>query len=306
MRHNIALVILLLCIFGSGAQGQKEPETLSLIEIVDAQLQMEKNPEKSPWGPELYLNFQLNVKQALSGCELTVSLWYFQDRVRWHMLPVPQESGAKIRVSHRWGPLNEPYEYVLAGDYKLQCSFSLENQSPKVRPKIEKYLKGRQVSVVERMISWDAELFQKEEQTLQQFHREKIVKVHQLYRDLKRESQKSFQRLDEREWRNWLDKFAVSLDTEVQSYEKFNRGLFSPRHARARVNLQEYYTLLARFSKLVSQNIYKKHKVQVNARDAQMDSFGLDQVDMVEQNLKRLLEEVAKDLNLNLKEIVKD
>lgn len=295
---------LALCafLFGMSATAAQESPGEEFFRIADAKLEFEEHV----WGNELYVKFELLASSLVGGCELEIALWYCGNRVRWDHYSVPEISGKLSKVRHRWGPLNQSYEYVLSGKYKFEVKIVPENQQAAFQDRLRKALKGKVFASCEIALEFRTkEMFDQEEGKIVAFYRTRMVEGHNLYRELKRETQRAQSTFDPSNWRAWRRTFNQRLDKEAEAFAKYNKVIFSSRHPVARASLENYYQLLARLGKQLTIQLYASKNLRPEDAEMQMDSFGIERPEGVERNLHRLLRDVAGDVGVDIQEITR-
>lgn len=312
MKSLIILSGILLAVFSLTAQDS--PVVVTPFEIGKGKLNFEKNP----WGNELYLDFTVAAEPILNGCELTVTVWYEgkyywknalgrggaicpvwylppqtfpSERVWWQGISLKEESAGKIKARYTCGPINQPWEYVLAGEYRVELTFIMENQPAQLRPKIEKFLQGRKTGKSWQILEFEPGKYREEDVKIKEFYRERIEEVYRLYLRLKQELKEQEARKDINKWQDYFKQFQKDLAREREKFDKYHKGVFARRYLIAKANLEEYYNLLGRYSKLQNNALFPQ-------ASEKMDSFGLERAGVIEENLKRLLKDTARDLDL--------
>ena len=239
----------------------------------------------------------------LDGTFLKLTLFYYDEQICSTNLSLqyaPEKSQDYILFSLDWGPLNQPYEKAYSGSYQVEVSFLLDHQIPEIRSKFQQTLKDKNIRPQRRMIPFgNPSLFQEEGEMLRSFYSERIQKMKKMYEMLIKQGMpklSSLNPIDFKEWRKWLEYFTEEIHREANVLNKFQKKQLGCRYSITKDSLIEYHDLIIRFAKLLSIALYQKHNLEPDKKDTNIDSFGLQRLDMIQKNLERLLQQATDHL----------
>lgn len=280
--------------------------------------------EQYKWGNELFVVWQGQCRQEFAGAVVTLELGYAgicirREQQRLEIVPA-LSPGEPSRVSIRWGPLNEPHESILAGDYEASLRCTLEQQPAAMRQRLQAWLERPLVHTA-RLYWQTPEIFAHEERRLRAFYQERLSKQQELTQsfllrcrsalkapqDIARKRPNPWlandaagARFAENKWRAWLEQeFHLEMQKEIDAIARFHKRLFGRRHPELHGKLEAYLALLLHYSRLATIKIYEKNRLPLHASDTSLvDTFGPENDTALLQDMQRTLQQCYRLLEL--------
>ncbi|BBM88064.1 hypothetical protein [Candidatus Uabimicrobium amorphum] len=270
------------------------------------------------WGDEFSFLIRGNSHQYLKNAKLILEIRYQGKLASQYNFQLTTDSSATyFPFRLLCGPLNEPYQRVLAGKYKVTIYIIIAGQSLKVRKKLSSF-KGAKYDLFNESIYWKTEKeFIKEDREIKNFYQKRLQRLDTLYKELLKNAQlalevqksiqyrkpnpfigKKQQKFSPILWRKWLQKkLQEPTKNELAMLRKFYKKTYCRRYPEPNSNLEEFAFVLLRYARILSIRIHEYHKVKVDVRDAsRVDPFGVSREQGLINHLSKLLRNTAKSL----------
>lgn len=300
----------LICVFMVSTYAQH----LDWLKIQESKFQF----KRYTWGDEFSFFLRGNAHEYLKNAKLILEIRYQKKLAsQYHFQLTTNSATTYFPFRFLCGPLNEPYQRVLAGKYNVSIYIIVAGQSPKVRKKLSSF-KGAKYDLFSENIYWKTEKeFIEEDRDIKNFYQKRLKRLDTLYKELLKnaqlalEVQKSIQYkksnpfIDQKQqkfspalWRRWLQKKLQEPTTsELAELRKFYKKIYCRRYPIPHSNLEEFIFVLLRYARILSIRIHEYHKVKVDIRDAsRVDPFGVSREQGLINHLSKLLRDTAKSL----------
>ncbi|WP_372371033.1 hypothetical protein [Candidatus Uabimicrobium sp. HlEnr_7] len=271
------------------------------------------------WGDEFSFLVRGNAHRYLRNAKLILEIRYHKKVASQYNFTLTNTT-SKEYFPFRFvcGPLNEPYQRVLAGDYQVHIYIIVAGQSREVRKNLSE-LKGAKHTLFAQNIYWKTqEVFAEEDLEIKNFYEERLKRLDFLYKELLKNAQlaldtkasiqykrsnhfisKKKQKFSPVLWRTWLEKkLQIPIKIELTALRKFHKKTYCRRYPIPNSNLEEFTFMLLRYARILSIRIHEYHKVKVDIRDtSRVDPFGVSREQGIINHLTKLINNTAKSLN---------
>lgn len=304
------IFLLFLCMVTSGLFYSQEVDPL--LKLHTAKLHF----KRYVWGDEFFFILKGTAHKSLANTKLTLEIKYFDKIASSYTFVLSPKRKKYFSISVVCGPLNEPYQKILAGDYSASIFLQTKIQVPKIRKRFLHLNKKKHLLFEKKMFWKDQKIFEKENKEIKAFYLQKIKILSDQYNDLLNSSKEAFsiksnlkygqdnRFLDSKKetfspqlWRAWLGKFQKTLQQELHLLQKWNKKIYCERYSIPEKNLEEFVFILLRYSRILTIRMHEYYKVKVDIRDTKrVDPFGISKEQGIINHLTKLLLMAKKSL----------
>lgn len=272
-----------------------------------------------PWISELSFKLQGEAHPTITGCQITIDIYYQNEKVRTFMVPVLEKQDEKGRqkflIDEQREPINFATQEVLAGKYTVKMSLQISAQPEEIRRKWNlRYGKKEAQSYSWKFKLGSASQFASQDQELKKFYIQRMKNLNTLCKELnkkkkfatvanKRKNEFSEGRkFSPKKWWRWFStSFLPKIEQERALIQKHKKCVFFPRYNTSLKAMEGYCDLLRRLGQLLTLNLYKRHKIKQNSRIIQqLDPYAIKSIPDIIRTIQRLHADTAKELKISL------